>query len=182
MSFDLTQQCGELCRLVCDREKSESLESGAVETPQVVTLITVSLPSTRDQRCARPEGFRVIDRGVEFDHVRARYDFVQHGQWWWPFCLDFALAFFLLGQRLFDFHFTQTLDQGLHARRAQSFYQLVGWRFVSIRQKDYVTRHRFKFSRVWKVKLCIDCCCRANPDRKSTRLNSSHGYISYAVF
>src|SRR2546429_2529521 len=24
--------------------------------------------------------------------------------------------------------------------------------------------------------------CRANQDRKSTRLNSSHGYISYAVF
>src|SRR2546422_8627607 len=24
--------------------------------------------------------------------------------------------------------------------------------------------------------------CRWNPDRKSTRLNSSHGYISYAVF
>src|SRR2546429_5877003 len=29
------------------------------------------------------------------------------------------------------------------------------------------------------------CACRAllsHPDRKSTRLNSSHGYISYAVF
>src|SRR5687768_17717847 len=25
-------------------------------------------------------------------------------------------------------------------------------------------------------------CYRANVDRKSTRLNSSHGYISYAVF
>src|SRR2546422_798772 len=24
--------------------------------------------------------------------------------------------------------------------------------------------------------------CAINPDRKSTRLNSSHGYISYAVF
>src|SRR2546422_11257939 len=24
--------------------------------------------------------------------------------------------------------------------------------------------------------------CRSNEDRKSTRLNSSHGYISYAVF
>src|SRR2546429_1306385 len=24
--------------------------------------------------------------------------------------------------------------------------------------------------------------CQRNPDRKSTRLNSSHGYISYAVF
>src|SRR2546429_3328861 len=25
-------------------------------------------------------------------------------------------------------------------------------------------------------------CCRSRRDRKSTRLNSSHGYISYAVF
>src|SRR6266550_6045815 len=27
--------------------------------------------------------------------------------------------------------------------------------------------------------VCLAGCC---PDRKSTRLNSSHGYISYAVF
>src|ERR1041385_9386817 len=27
-----------------------------------------------------------------------------------------------------------------------------------------------------------DAPCRARSDRKSTRLNSSHGYISYAVF
>src|SRR2546422_7669164 len=26
------------------------------------------------------------------------------------------------------------------------------------------------------------CCAAAHRDRKSTRLNSSHGYISYAVF
>src|SRR2546429_374043 len=26
------------------------------------------------------------------------------------------------------------------------------------------------------------CVCNCAPDRKSTRLNSSHGYISYAVF
>src|SRR2546429_1824981 len=28
----------------------------------------------------------------------------------------------------------------------------------------------------------ISCCLDAGGDRKSTRLNSSHGYISYAVF
>src|SRR5205809_5875203 len=36
-----------------------------------------------------------------------------------------------------------------------------------------------------KVKTTIKLYCpagQANPDRKSTRLNSSHGYISYAVF
>src|SRR2546422_3500649 len=27
-----------------------------------------------------------------------------------------------------------------------------------------------------------DSCCAGRRDRKSTRLNSSHGYISYAVF
>src|ERR1044071_1600600 len=146
MTFDLTQQCRELCRLVRDCEKSESFESRAVETSQIVTLITVSLPSTRNEWRAGPESFRMIDRGVEFDHVRAGYDLIQHGQRRWPFCLDFALAFFLLGQRLFDFDFTQTLDQSLHSRRAQSFDQLVGWRFVSVRQKNYVTRHAVKFS------------------------------------
>src|SRR5687768_18144591 len=29
---------------------------------------------------------------------------------------------------------------------------------------------------------CWPCSCRSMKDRKSTRLNSSHGYISYAVF
>src|SRR2546422_8050923 len=33
-------------------------------------------------------------------------------------------------------------------------------------------------SMAWKVKIE----CSAAKDRKSTRLNSSHGYISYAVF
>src|SRR2546429_6140600 len=34
---------------------------------------------------------------------------------------------------------------------------------------------RRRFQRLWKAKL-------READRKSTRLNSSHGYISYAVF
>src|SRR2546422_1785926 len=29
---------------------------------------------------------------------------------------------------------------------------------------------------------CATCCSARSRDRKSTRLNSSHGYISYAVF
>src|SRR2546422_1869052 len=28
----------------------------------------------------------------------------------------------------------------------------------------------------------VSCTCASSGDRKSTRLNSSHGYISYAVF
>src|SRR2546422_3806897 len=33
-----------------------------------------------------------------------------------------------------------------------------------------------------RVDCCADCSASAGRDRKSTRLNSSHGYISYAVF
>src|SRR5256884_6079743 len=34
----------------------------------------------------------------------------------------------------------------------------------------------------WHHEDGIDPLCLDQPDRKSTRLNSSHGYISYAVF
>src|SRR5256884_5844598 len=33
-----------------------------------------------------------------------------------------------------------------------------------------------------ETRWCQECCMRVWSDRKSTRLNSSHGYISYAVF
>src|SRR5215213_4525318 len=123
MRFDLAQQRRELCRLVCDGKESESFESCAVETPQIVTLVTVSLPATRHQRCSGPESLRVIDRRVKLDHVRTGHDFIQHSQWRWSFGI------------------AQTLDQRLHAGPPQRLDQLVGWGFVSIRQKDYVTRH-----------------------------------------
>src|SRR2546429_935536 len=32
------------------------------------------------------------------------------------------------------------------------------------------------------IRLCWRYCAKISVDRKSTRLNSSHGYISYAVF
>src|SRR3989304_5066568 len=34
----------------------------------------------------------------------------------------------------------------------------------------------------WRTAQVSQRCEGASPDRKSTRLNSSHGYISYAVF
>src|ERR1041385_4197120 len=37
-------------------------------------------------------------------------------------------------------------------------------------------------SRFINTEASIDVSPEDNPDRKSTRLNSSHGYISYAVF
>src|SRR5687768_17928979 len=51
---------------------------------------------------------------------------------------------------------------------------------LAARRGDHVERHaiRGEKDRAWLCRL-------ANPpaqDRKSTRLNSSHGYISYAVF
>src|SRR5262245_7621615 len=133
MTFYLAQQCGKLCRFICDRKETESLESCAVETTQVVTLITVSLPATRHERRPGPVSLCVIDRGVELDHVCAGNHFIQHGQRRWSFRVVHALAFLLLGQRLFDFYFTESLDQRLHAGRTQSLDQLVGWRFMSIR-------------------------------------------------
>src|SRR2546429_3290927 len=39
-----------------------------------------------------------------------------------------------------------------------------------------------KFPQIGKVIIQDDVEIGANTDRKSTRLNSSHGYISYAVF
>jgi hypothetical protein len=47
----------------------------------------------------------------------------------------------LLGERHFDFDFTQAFDQRFHASRTQRLDQLVGGSFMSIRQKNYVTRH-----------------------------------------
>src|SRR2546422_2046542 len=32
------------------------------------------------------------------------------------------------------------------------------------------------------ARAALDCAAQSRGDRKSTRLNSSHGYISYAVF
>src|SRR2546429_2316541 len=46
----------------------------------------------------------------------------------------------------------------------------------------------FEFKRQWGALphslpwIFVDVVPGARPDRKSTRLNSSHGYISYAVF
>src|SRR2546429_8259751 len=44
----------------------------------------------------------------------------------------------------------------------------------------YAVAPNFKWPQVWTTDLAIDQ--ELGGDRKSTRLNSSHGYISYAVF
>src|SRR2546422_3337917 len=83
----------------------------------------------------------------------------------------------------------------------------VPWRNANGRSLDYppgevVDVHRNRPLRVWRaggavhefrqlhvpnrqIRQLDQLCCRAprlSADRKSTRLNSSHGYISYAVF
>src|SRR5687768_18121947 len=45
---------------------------------------------------------------------------------------------------------------------------------------DNFGRWRSDFPKL--VEYCLTSNVRGQPDRKSTRLNSSHGYISYAVF
>src|SRR5687768_17698810 len=44
------------------------------------------------------------------------------------------------------------------------------------------TRGRTRDDVLWTINVRIFARERQNADRKSTRLNSSHGYISYAVF
>src|SRR5689334_25374406 len=51
------------------------------------------------------------------------------------------------------------------------------WQHTHDRRRDGRARHRQRAS-VAESR----CRCRARPDRKSTRLNSSHSSISYAVF
>src|SRR5687768_17853410 len=49
----------------------------------------------------------------------------------------------------------------------------------------YTTLFRSSFRRASAMRSFHSICsrfCRSSRDRKSTRLNSSHGYISYAVF
>src|SRR2546422_1558475 len=49
------------------------------------------------------------------------------------------------------------------------------------RQLGRAERHR-PLERLIRTMTFSTAHCRPAPDRKSTRLNSSHGYISYAVF
>ena len=59
-----------------------------------------------------------------------------------------------------DFNFAQSFNQSFHASRTQRLDQLVGWCFVSVRQKYYVT-HLIKPC-VRKVQPCIGCCSLVN--------------------
>jgi hypothetical protein len=134
MTFNLAKQRRKLCLFVSDCSEAETLESCAIETAQVVTLITVGLPSTRDQRRPGPESLRVIDCGVQLDHVSAWNDFVKNRERRWSFRVAHTLALLLLGKCHFNFDFTQTLDQSFHASRTQRLDQFVGGRFVSVCQ------------------------------------------------
>jgi hypothetical protein len=79
-----------------------------------MALITVCLTAARNQRRARPKRLRMIDRRVQLDHVSAWYNFIQDSQRRRTFHVAQAFAFPSLRQRLLDFNFTQTLDQGFH--------------------------------------------------------------------
>src|SRR2546422_8376418 len=67
-----------------------------------------------------------------------------------------------------------TLFRSPWSRRApETADTTVGWRFTNPRLK-----------KEWTIPLgeTAELVAQRNRDRKSTRLNSSHGYISYAVF
>src|SRR2546422_1478913 len=59
----------------------------------------------------------------------------------------------------------------LHLRRCPDWRNKMGAARFRRRQRSLLLNHRSR-----------EEFAGADPDRKSTRLNSSHGYISYAVF
>ena len=87
--------------------------------PSVIVEMMAFISEFVAQRRARPEGFRVVYRGVQFHHVSAGHYFVKHGERRWTTEIGNALVLLLLCQRDFHFHFPQTFDQSLHTRRPQ---------------------------------------------------------------
>src|SRR3712207_8582775 len=55
----------------------------------------------------------------------------------------------------------------------------VGW---SRRRRTHPRRSRWPTVRAWRARRATHTPCWPGSDRKSTRLNSSHANISYAVF
>src|ERR1044071_107908 len=119
MAFDFAQQCRNLCGLICNRSKAEAFETDAVETAQVMTLIPVSLASTRNEWSAGPECFRVVDGGVKLDHVCAGHNLIKNCQRWWSFSVTHSFSLPLLSKCDFDFDFTQPFTQRLDTSRPQ---------------------------------------------------------------
>src|SRR2546422_2670287 len=66
------------------------------------------------------------------------------------------------------FQFCNAVAFTLRVRRVLRGGEVVGRAAVSRREQ--------------RIEVVADAELRAHQDRKSTRLNSSHGYISYAVF
>ena len=77
---------------------------------------------------------RVIDRGMQFDHVRTGHDFIQDRKRGWDLRIRRGLTLLLLSQSNFHLNFTQALDQRLYTSSTQRLDQLVGRCFVSVRQ------------------------------------------------
>jgi hypothetical protein len=84
-----------------------------------MTLVAVGLPPTRDEWSSGPKRFRVVDRGVKFDHVGSGHNLVKNCEGRWPFRAAHSISFLLLGERHFDFDFTQSFNQRFYASRPQ---------------------------------------------------------------
>src|SRR5687768_18273780 len=85
--------------------------------------------------------------------------------------------------------FIQSPKSRTHVRECAGFVYLIS-QFAPERYGFWIIFNRFATFAQIAVENCNLVQCRGlasevislSPDRKSTRLNSSHGYISYAVF
>src|SRR2546422_1608713 len=92
-------------------------------------------------------------------------------------CLTLYIPFFFFNDTATTEIYTLSLHDALPIWQVRDTFQphgrggyefCVRWQFAPGARLEEVADRRFRVSR--------------NGDRKSTRLNSSHGYISYAVF
>src|ERR1700730_5722721 len=119
MTLDFTEQRRQLSCLVGDGAKTETLQSCAIQIAKVQTLIAIHMPSAGDQWSPGPEGLCVFNGNAKRDHIGARNNFVQDGEW--PGSVGLRRAFAFPRQQRFDLDLAQAIDQSLDTDTAQRF-------------------------------------------------------------
>jgi hypothetical protein len=67
----------------------------------------------------------MVSSRLQLNHIGARNYLVQNGEWRLAQLLDHAVTLVSFGQLQFSFYLAKTFNECLHARRPQSFNQLV---------------------------------------------------------
>src|SRR2546429_5647348 len=85
--------------------------------------------------------------------------------------------------RALDLHIASVKDRDANAKHGIDFMTAAGWRGDGSRYCMSIQSQLDVIRSEGDTRICAGRCQRHRAgDRKSTRLNSSHGYISYAVF